>query len=87
VGSTLVVVVERLGRLVFHIFAKDGDVTAGIFVVLFGVKRPAINANEMIAPADFAGVNFVRGSVIGHLLQNVRGDVLVQKKKKKNGWK
>jgi hypothetical protein len=41
----------------------------------------------MIAPADFAGVNFVRGSVIGHLLQHVRGDVLVRQiLQKQTGW-
>jgi hypothetical protein len=62
----LLLLKDRDGWCGFHLFAEDGDVTAGIFVVLFGVKRPAINANEMIAPADFAGVNFVRGSVIGH---------------------
>ncbi len=78
---------DRDGWCGFHLFAEDGDVTAGIFVVLFGVKRPAFDADEMIAPADFAGVNFVRGSVIGHLLQHVRGDVLVRQiLQKQTGW-
>lgn len=61
-----------------YLFAEDGNVAAGVLVVLVGVKRTAFNADEMVASANFAGVNLVGGSVIGHFLEHVRRDVLVR---------
>lgn len=61
-----------------YLFAEDGNVAAGIFVVFFGVERPPFDADEMVSSTDFAGVNFVGCAVVSHFLQHVRRDVLVR---------
>ena len=68
-------------------FAKDGDVAARVFVVFVGVERAALDANQMVATADFAGVDLVGGAVVGHFLQHVRWHVLVRQILSQNNFR
>lgn len=56
------------GVALIYLFAKDGDVATWVFIVLLGIKWTAFNADEMVASADFARVNFIRGAMICHFL-------------------